>query len=105
VRERGTFGGAAVRHAYFLKGKESVVELVLDDNRRLERNGHIGKLKGSVRQQLEDKTVRQFLRNLHRKGPIGASGRLDSPRNIGVRIDVLEDNTCSEADLLFHVTA
>lgn len=45
----GSSALALISHPDLLKGKISVVKLVPDEDRRIEGNGHINELKGSIR--------------------------------------------------------
>ncbi len=80
-----------------LESQISIVELVLQYNWWIKWNLHPQKFKWSVRQQLENQALWQVVWNLHCKSTIWSRRWPDRSRNVRLRIDVLENNACSES--------
>ena len=100
----GAPGVATVSHPDLLEGEVAAVEFVHDLDGGLEGYWHVVELEGPVRFQHEHQTVRQLFADLNREGPVGPSRGLDGAADVGLGINMLEDDSCSEADLLLHVT-
>lgn len=72
----------SVSHSDLFKCKISAIELVPYLDRRLERNRHIRELKGPVRLQHKDQTVRQLLTHLDSECAVGSGRGLDGSADI-----------------------
>ena len=83
-----------------LESQEAVVIDILQLHGAFEGNSHAYLFVGSVRQHLEDQYFLEFLGDLDQEGPVTATGGLDTSREVGIRVCVLEDDQISETDLL-----